>query len=151
MSSVLCDLPPELIEMIFRYLSGLEIYYSFHNLNRRFAALIENYNYLSLDFQSESKDVFDYYTIKLIKPFSISALSLSDGDETYGQIDLFFSMFKLCEFVNLRSICFESIYPSTLVWFISEMDKLSNLLIVRIDSLNHHVIYQLQNLVHLLI
>jgi hypothetical protein len=127
------NLPSELMEMIFRYLSGCDLYFSFGNLNYRFNTLLANYRYYSLDFRYVSKMIFDSM-IEYIQPSHIYALTLSNSIETIGQIDLFLSYWKLSDFINLRSLHLHRIDHFILTLVQSDIMKLSNLLILRIDG-----------------
>jgi hypothetical protein len=120
--------------MIFRYLSGIDIYFSFYNLNIRFNRIISNYHYFSFDFRSISKLTFDSM-MQYIQPLNIYALTLSNYVDKPGQIELFLSCWKLSEFVNLRSLHLHHIIDeSILPLILSEIIELSNLVDLRIDT-----------------
>jgi hypothetical protein len=146
MPSFFDNLPTELIEMIFRYLSGCDLYLSFGNLNDRFNRLLGNYHYFSLDFRSVSKFTFDS-VIKYIRPSDIYALTLSHDMETTGQIELFLSYWKLSDFVNLRSLNL----PGINQFILSDIIQLSNLLVLRIytNSIDAYLLEQLSQIPHL--
>lgn len=137
--------PSELIQMIFRYLSGLDIYLLFRHLNHRFDILIANYHYFSFDFRSVSKLKFDSI-MKYIRPPDIYALTLSNSKETIGQIELFLSYWDLCNFINLRSLYLHQIDQRILSLVSINIVKLSNLLIVRIDGCDMDGTFLLENL-----
>jgi len=125
--------PPELIEMIFRYLSGLDIYLSFGRLNHQFDTLLANYHYISLNFRSISKLKFDSL-MEYLRPSDIYGLTLSNSRETIEQIELFLSHWKLSDFINLRSLHLHQINQRILSLVSHDIVKLSNLLILRIDG-----------------
>ena len=133
MATLLENLSIELIDMIFEYLFGSDIYFSFGNLNNRFNKILDNYHYFILDFRSISKFIFNSI-IKSIKPSNICALTLSNGDETTGQIELFVSSWKLSDFVNLRLLDLHDINQCILSFVCYDIMKLSKLLILRIDG-----------------
>ncbi len=145
------NLPSELIEMIFRYLSGCDLYFSFGNLNYRFNTLLANYRYYSLDFRYVSKLIFDS-VIEYIQPSHIYALTLSNSIETIGQIESFSSYWKVSDFINLRSLHLHKIDQCILKLIYSDITQLSNLLILRIDGCqidDHLFLKQLSQLRHL--
>lgn len=133
MSNLLENLSIELIEMIFEYLSGSDIYFSFGNLNNRFNKILDHYHYFILDFRSISKLIFNSI-IKYIEPSNICALTLSNGVETTGQFELFLSYWKLSDFVNLRLLHLHDINQCILSFVSYDLMKLSKLLILRIDG-----------------
>jgi hypothetical protein len=128
MSSFFDDLPPEIIQMIFRYLSGSDLYLSFGDLNSRFVSLLSNYPYFSLDFRPVSKLIFDS-VIRYIHPSNIYSLVLLNK-----QIELILSHWKLTDFVNLRTLRLYDINQSTLLLVASDIIKLSNLVTVYIEE-----------------
>ncbi|CAF0965900.1 unnamed protein product [Adineta ricciae] len=109
----------ELFLEIFHYLTTSNIYYGFHGLNERFDALIlEYFRTCDIDFRSISRCDFDFicqhYLPQTIN--RISSLCLSDGDDTPGQIERFFSIgFKLNQFHNLQSLLLSNIRSCTLI------------------------------------
>lgn len=133
MANLLENLPTELIEMIFKYLSGSDIYFSFGSLNSRFQKIVGNYRYFLLDFRLISKFIFDSI-IKSIQPSNICALTLSNADETIGQIEFFLSYWKLSDFVNLRSLHLHDVERNILLRVSRDMMQLSKLVSLCIDG-----------------
>jgi hypothetical protein len=105
-------LPVELIHKIFSYLSAHEIFYAFLNLSDYVNATLISYNRYIVNFRSVLKCHFDV-TCQSIRPDRIISLTLSDDDETLDQSKLFFSYFKIEEFVHLRSFDMSSMNNDT--------------------------------------
>lgn len=101
-------LPNEILIECFEYLNSWEIFDSFDQLNLRFSTLIRTIP-SQLNFQYVRKSIFDqFYEQILSNPHiqdQIHTLQLSNQD-TYNQIELFFSIFPLNQFSNLRSLIF---------------------------------------------
>lgn len=148
MQTLLENLPTELIEMIFKYLSGSDIYFSFDNLNNRYRTIVKNYRYFTLNFRLMSKCKFDSI-IKYIRPSNIRALTLSNGVETNGQIEFFLSSWKLSEFVNLRYLYLDNIerYMTSLICY--DIMKLSKLSILHMNGSRSRGDFLLKNIYQL--
>lgn len=99
----LYTLPIELVYYIFKNLDIPTILFSFRNVCKRFYTIVNNYNQYELDLSSVSKTVF-HRMCHIIHPNNIISLILSDGDMTPGQIGLFMSVFKINQFIHLRSL-----------------------------------------------
>jgi hypothetical protein len=96
-------LPVELFHLIFAYLSTPNILHAFCGLSDYVDAVIFGYNQYSCLFRSIDRTEFDL-VCRLIQPYQITCLRLSDTDGTPGQSKLFFSRFKIEQFTNLRSL-----------------------------------------------
>lgn len=131
MVDVLENLPTELIEKIFENLSGSYIFFSFRHLNNRSAEIVNDLRYFSLDFRLINKYIFDS-TIKSIEPLKVRSLILSSSVETTGQIKLFFSYWKLGDFVNVHLNGIETDLLSSISFELFNLAKLVNL---RIDGI----------------
>ena len=107
----------ELLLDLFTYLNTSHIYHAFQGLNFRFDSLIvEYFRTRRINFQSISKADFELILQDHLKPMThqITSLCISDGDDTPGQIDQFFSSgFSLSRFENLRSLCLDNIRSPT--------------------------------------
>ena len=101
-------LPVELLHSIFGYLWAHEIFYSFSNLSGYLNGVLINYDRYSVNFHSVLKSQFDVIC-HYIRPDQIISLTLSDDEETPNQSELFFSLFDIKQFINLRSINMNSI------------------------------------------
>lgn len=95
-------LPVELVHNIFTYLSAHEIFYAFSNVSDYLDATLISYNRYLLNFHSVLKSHFDV-TCHRIRPDRVISLTLSDDDETPDQSELFFSLFNIEQFIQLRS------------------------------------------------
>ena len=95
--------PIELIHQIFHYLHTDAIFLAFSNLNGSFNRIIDTYDRYQLNFQSKSRMNFDSI-LHSIHPNQVTALTLSNLDDTSGQFQLFLSIFSLKQFSRLQSL-----------------------------------------------
>lgn len=100
-------LPNEiLLDYLFEYLSGLDIFYAFDGLNYRLNNLIRSIP-LHLNFRHANKSKFGQFCRKMLLNLEIKnqiySLHLSDKEIDF-QIESFLSFFSLNEFINLRSL-----------------------------------------------
>ena len=102
-SPSLLTLPIELINRIFDYLDTRTILLSVGFACTRLQAITNTYERLIVDLRSISKCEF-HHICRILRPKNVISLILSDDDETPGQLDLFFSMYDVQQFVRLRSL-----------------------------------------------
>ncbi|CAF1034423.1 unnamed protein product [Adineta steineri] len=103
---VLDQFPVELIFDVFTYLTASEILHSFHNFSQYLRQCIRSYQHYKINFQSIRKREYDWIC-KVIHPDQIMSLTVSDDEETPGQMDLFFSnnqSFTRLEHLRLRNL-----------------------------------------------
>lgn len=101
-------LPNEILLDVFNYIDGTDLLHAFYGLNDRFSSLLyELYRNYHFQFNSVLKRHFDQ-TCQHHFPYivdRITALSLSDSNNTPGQINLFFSYISsLNQFIHLRAL-----------------------------------------------
>ncbi len=94
-------LPVELIFDIFTYLTASEILHSFHNFSRYLRQCIRSYRQYTINFKAIHKREFDWIC-RVIHPHQIMTLTLSDDEETPGQMDLFFTRFPTFDQIFTR-------------------------------------------------
>ncbi|CAF2910771.1 unnamed protein product [Rotaria sp. Silwood2] len=99
----LSTLPTELIFYIFCYLDAPTIIRSFRKVCKRFYKIVPTYDRFKFDFKSILKSDF-HLLCNLIHPKNVESLTLSDDDETPGQIVYFLSIFRISQFTRLRSL-----------------------------------------------
>ena len=99
----LCNLPLELIHYLFRYLDAPTIVRSLRGICKRFYLIITTYDRFKLDFHGISKSDF-IFLCNFVQSQNVESLTLSDSDETPGQIAYFLSSFSLYRYVRLRSL-----------------------------------------------
>lgn len=122
--------PVELLHIIFQYLSNCDVIWSFSDISTYVNDVLTNYNWQRLNFQSISKQRFDFICNRL-NLTKITSLTLSDDITTPGQVRLFFSRFDLQELVNLRSLTLlsitnDDIYP--ILWDLPKLKYLTSLI-----------------------
>ena len=100
---MLHTLPVEILYQILDDLDTHTILCSFRYTCRNFRAIVENYDRFSLNFQSISKPNFDRIC-HLIDPYCVRTLILSENSQTFDQIKLFLTHFRLEQFNRLRSL-----------------------------------------------
>ncbi|CAF4093994.1 unnamed protein product [Rotaria sordida] len=96
-------LPLELIHYIFGYLDAKTIVRTFRSICKRFYIAVKTYDQVKLDFNSISKSDF-LFLCNFIESKNIESLTLSDRDETPGQIEYFLSFIRIKYFNRLRSL-----------------------------------------------
>ncbi|CAF0748325.1 unnamed protein product [Adineta steineri] len=112
------------IELIHHIISNLDIQTtlsSFRNVCKRFYTIVNGYNNYVVDLSSISKIDF-HYIFRMIPIENIISLTLSDGDMTPGQINLFMSLFDINQFIRLRSLTLIQIEKFDFNRFIQQMN-----------------------------
>ena len=102
-SSSFVDLSSSIVHSVFDYLWADELIQVFDHLNIRLDGVLRSYNRYHLNFRSISKRRFDTIC-SILRADQIESLILSDEASTAGQVDLFFSLFHLDDFVRLRHL-----------------------------------------------
>ncbi|CAF2817105.1 unnamed protein product [Rotaria sp. Silwood2] len=122
MITCITDLPVELLQEIFDYLSAFDICHTFHNLNDYLNNAIQIYSKFKLDFQSIQKSHFDLIC-QYVQPLCIKALRLSDHrSETVDQSELFLSRINANQMKNLQALSLAQIED---IPFTTSSDKYS--------------------------
>jgi hypothetical protein len=134
-SSQIDVLPVELLHYIFGYLWAHEIFDAFSNLNGHLDAVLVNYDRYSVNFRSILKSRFDVIC-RQIRPDQIISLTLSDDEETPNQYELFFSLFDIEQFINLRSFNMNSIGNNAFKRLLSNLYKLKYLSSLKLPRLS---------------
>ncbi|CAF1479182.1 unnamed protein product [Rotaria magnacalcarata] len=96
-------LPVEPIHRIFDALDSETILFSIRFVYKRLYSSADVYNQYKLDFRYLSKSDLPLLA-RIIDPKNVVSLMISDEIETYGQIGLFLSHFRLHEFIRLDSL-----------------------------------------------
>ena len=109
----LLALPVELIFRISDYLDTRTITFSLRCVCTRLRTVTNTYERFRLDLRSTSKTDF-HQICRIIRPEHVISLTLSDDDETSGQIDLFFSLLDIHRFSRLRSLALYAINDDSL-------------------------------------
>ncbi|CAF1582188.1 unnamed protein product [Adineta ricciae] len=135
-------LPNELFLKLFDYLTILDVFQAFENLNFRFQSLILIYcRDIRLNFQGISKTNFDIICRKYLPIFAkqIRSLQLANDDDTPQQIPLFISYgFHLQNFTYLQTLSLSHIHSSYLLdKLLTECSHLSFL--TNLSIINCHV------------
>ena len=93
-------LPIELLHDIFDYLFVHDIFYSFSSLSDHLDSILADYCHYLLNFHSVLKSKFDLLC-QHIRPHQVISIILSHDNDTSNQSNLFFSHFKLEQFIYL--------------------------------------------------
>jgi hypothetical protein len=96
-------LPSELIFHIFHHLDAPTIVRSVRRVCKRLFKIVNIYDRFIFDFKSILKPDF-HFLCNYIQPENVISLTLSDDDETPGQIIYFLSIFRLGQFTQLRCL-----------------------------------------------
>ena len=99
----LSTLPVEIILYIFRYFDAQTIVRSFRTICKRFYCIVNTYQQFNFDFNGILKSDF-HFLCNYVQPKNVELLTLSDNDETPGQIEYFLSIFRINQFSRLRSL-----------------------------------------------
>jgi hypothetical protein len=102
-SPTMDNLPVELIYHIFDRLDTYTIFTSLYNVCTRLNSIIHAYDQYNLNLKSISKTYFHRICSK-IRPEQIISLTLSDGDENVGLVEVFLKRFHWQSFKRLRSL-----------------------------------------------
>ncbi len=102
------ELPVELLHRIFDNLNAENILFSVQYVCKRFNVITKTYNRYKLNFKSIFKHKF-HQLCHATCPKNVLSLTLSDGDQTPGQIGLFLSSNRIEEYTRLQSVTLLSI------------------------------------------
>ncbi|UJR19796.1 hypothetical protein I4U23_022929 [Adineta vaga] len=134
--------PNEIIIECFEYFHGLEIFYSFDDLNSRFNKLIRTIQ-LNMNFEYVRKIIFDKFCQTMQSnpetKKQISSLKLSNKN-TCGQIQHFLSLFSFNEFTSLRSLTLIEVEENNIDQLKTMLPLLSTSCLIHLidsDSENH--------------
>ena len=103
------SLPVEILYRILDHVDGQTILLSFRNICKKFKAIANTYNRYELDLTAISNADF-HLACRTIRPEDLISLTLSNGDKTPNQIDLFFSLFAIDQLIRLRSLTLLQVY-----------------------------------------
>jgi hypothetical protein len=96
-------LPVEILHHVFNSLDATTIFLSVRHVCQHLKGTVQTYNRYALDFTSMSKPDF-HRLLSCIRPECVTALTLSNGEATPGQIALFLSLVNIDRFTRLRSL-----------------------------------------------
>lgn len=97
------NLPVELIHHILDRLDTDTIFSSLYNVSPHLNSILRTYDRYKLDFQSISLRYF-HRICSLIRPEQIISMTLCDGNETVGLVELFLRKFPMDSFQQLQSL-----------------------------------------------
>jgi hypothetical protein len=133
-NSCLCDqLPVELLQTLFNYFSASELLFTFHNVNDYVNATLQSYPDYHLNLKFISKVHFRHLCC-YVRPEQVISLTLSDGDDTPGLSELFFSHFRIEQFTRLRSLTLIEIEFNLLESIFANLHKLDQLRVLSFDD-----------------
>lgn len=97
------NLPVELIYHILDRLDTDTILTSLYNVSPRLNSIVRNYDRYQVNFKSISLRYF-HRICSVIRPEQIISLTLTDGNETVGLVELFLRKFPMDSFEHLQSL-----------------------------------------------
>lgn len=100
---LLDQLSVEVLHTLFTYFLAHELLFSFSGVSDYIDTILLSYAAYRIDFKSIRRADFDF-VCRRIQPEQVISLTLSDDNDTPGQTELFFSHFRLEEFIHLRSL-----------------------------------------------
>jgi hypothetical protein len=121
--SLLYIFPVEIFHEIFSYLSAIDIFNGFFNINSYLNSILLSYHQYDVNFQLCLKTHFDLVCSR-IQPYQIISLTLSDSNDTPGQFGLFFSQFNIKQFIRLRSLTLIEIEKNSLFQLIISLSTI---------------------------
>ncbi|CAF2475679.1 unnamed protein product [Rotaria sp. Silwood2] len=96
-------LPVEILHRIFDSLDTETILFSVKYVCKRFNLITINYNRYKLNFKTIFKHTF-HQLCRITYPENIISLTLSNENQTPGQIELFLSLYRIEEYTRLQSV-----------------------------------------------
>ena len=128
-------LPVELLHRIFDNLDGQTLLLSLQYVCSRLHYITHNYNRYELDFQSICKRRF-HRLGEGTNPKNVISLTLSDENQTCGQIGLFLSLYHIEDYTRLQSVTLISIEEPHLKIILQHLSTNCSLtsLIIHCDS-----------------
>jgi hypothetical protein len=133
------QLPVELLHTLFNYFSASELLFTFHNVNDYVNTTLVSYPDYHFNLKFISKVHF-HYLCCYVRPEQVISLTLSDGDDTPGQSEAFFSCFRMEQFTRLRSLTLIEIEFNSLESVFANLHKLDQLRALSFD--NQSIRYQ---------
>jgi hypothetical protein len=132
MVNCLDNVSMEVIHSIFIYLSGIDIFRSFLNLNKSINNKIKCYDKYEFNLKKICKKDF-YFILNNLNPSKVISLTLSNDKLTPGLMDLFLNKFQIEEFFKLRYLDFYSLdlekYSKNIFSKLSQLKELEILII----------------------
>lgn len=138
------QLPAELLHIICGYFSATEIFFTFYNVSDYVNATLESYSGYQLDLRCISKSDFRRIC-RHVYPEQVISLILADGYDTPGQSELFFSRFRIEQFIRLRSLRLIEIEYNSLKSIFYNLPQLLELRSFSFDALSVRHTYQSQH------
>jgi hypothetical protein len=119
-------LPVELIHHLLNYFLAHEILYTFTNVSSYIDNVLLNYSNYCVNFKSVTRKEFES-VCQRIKPNQVVSLTLSDDEDTPGQVQLFLSHFQINQFTRLRSFRLVEVGPDFWEPIVTKLIDLKNL------------------------
>ena len=126
-------LPAELLHTLFNYFSASELFSTFFNVNDYINATLQSYCSYQLDFRAIAKSDFRR-VCRHIQAEQVISLTLSDGDETPGQSEVFLARFRIEDFTRLRSLTLIQIEFNSLESIFANLSQLQQLRAFTFDA-----------------
>jgi hypothetical protein len=135
------EIPVELLHTLFTYFGANEILSTFHNVSDYVNRTLQSYSGYQLDLKSILK--YDFRRIcRHIRPEQVISLTLSDSHDTPGQSELFFSRFRIEQFIRLRSLKLIEIEFTSLEFIFPNLPKLNELRSFSFDAHSTRFTYE---------
>ncbi|CAF2577764.1 unnamed protein product [Rotaria sp. Silwood2] len=138
-------LPIELLQMIFSYFLAHEIFLSFIDVSDYVNATLLSYAAYQLDLKLIEKSQLNSF-FYCIRPEQIISLTLSHDNDTSHLSIYFLSIFRLEQFIRLRSITFIDIKYELIESIFNNLHKLSQLRSLSFDIENIKYKYEIFNI-----
>ncbi|CAF3929128.1 unnamed protein product [Rotaria magnacalcarata] len=137
----------ELLFDVFEYLSCVDLFHAFNELNCRFNSLLIEYfrHQTYFDFRLIFKEDLSMIRRRYLPLFinEIKSICLSDDDQTPHEIDIFISrLYPLHRFQNLQSISLLNIYSIEKInRILDDLQQIPYLINLNLKQYNHYLTY----------
>jgi hypothetical protein len=118
--------PVELVHHLLNYFSAHEIFYTFTHVSSYIDNVLNAYSSYRVNFESITKKEFDSVCQRIV-PKQVISLTLSDDENTPGQIELFLSRFQINQFTRLCSLTLIDVGPDFWEVIMTKLIDLKNL------------------------
>ena len=118
--------PTELLHTVFDYFFAAELFVSFYDVSPYVNISLGSYSSYRFNCQSISKSQFRHVCLH-VRPEQVISLTLSDGDQTPGQSEVFFRRFQIEQFTRLRSLTLIDIEFDSIRSIFTNLSQLSEL------------------------
>ena len=123
---VLDQLPVELLHALFDYFTTSDIFFTFFNVSNYLNCIVSSYSNHRIHCRSIQRSHFRLIC-EHVRAEQVISLILSDANDTPGLSKLFFTYFRMEQFIRLQSLTLLEIEHNSLQSIFSDLHKLTRL------------------------